>query len=166
MKINNKAFTLIELVIVITIMVILVTGTLGGIRSITVVNTKNASRKIDAALSKLRLENMTKVPKSYLYIYNINNALYMNTSDLSNITVGSDNIDESGIRLGNNIRLSYITFYGNRDDLENGEAIRLSFSRSSGAFLSDYEYLILSSSDNANMETIRCIKETGKHVIE
>lgn len=167
MKINNKAFTLIELIIVIAIMAILTTGVIIGIRSITSANTINAAERIDAAMSKLRLENMTKTTKSYLYIYNIDEVLYMNTSVSDNAAVGSGGIDAaSGTRLANNVSLSTKTFSGTQDNVEDGEAVIISFSRSSGAFRSDYEYLILTGIGNGKTSTIHCIKETGKHYVE
>ncbi len=167
MKLNKKAFTLIELIIVLAIMSILTTGIIVGIRSITSANVTDAAKRINSAMSKLRLENMTKTPKSYLYLYNIGGVLYMNVSEQSGVTVGNGGIDATfGIRLANNVNLSHISFTGIREDIGEGEKIEISFSRSSGAFLSDYESLILTGNGSGKTSTIRCIKETGKHFVE
>lgn len=167
MKLNKKAFTLIELIIVLAIMAILTTGGVVGIRSITSANITDAAKRIDSRMSQLRLENMTKTPKTYLYLYNIDDVLYMNTSDSNTATVENGGINATtGIRLGNNVKLSYIDPSDIQNDLEDGKEIKISFSRSSGAFLSDYKALILSGYGNGKTSTIRCVKETGKHVVE
>ena len=167
MKLNKKAFTLIELIIVLAIMAILTTGVVVGVRIIISANITDAAKRIDSAISKLRLENMTKTPKSYLYLYNIDDVLYMKTSESDSATVENGAIDAaSGIRLANNVKLSYIDLSNIQNNLENGKEIKISFSRSSGAFLSEIKSLILSSYGNGKTTTIRCVIETGKHVIE
>lgn len=146
----------------IAILAILSTGTFVTISRIGYANTMKAAKSIDSTMSKLRLETMTKEPKTYLYIYNKDEIIYMKAS---NEEVDTDaHLDiTTGKKVAQNTVLRYkVDFVV--DTLKNDENICISFKKSSGAFVENYEYIELV--NTSKTATIICIQETGGHWVE
>ena len=170
MKKNNKGVSLVELLVVIAILAILSTGAFVTINRIGYANTMKAAKSIDSTMSKLRLETMTKEPKTYLYIYNKDDIIYMKASNQEIDTAADLNI-ATGKKVAQNTVLSY-KLVSEEDPiiLEDDENICISFKKSSGAFdafeddLKYYEYIELK--NTSKTASIICIQETGGHWVE
>lgn len=157
---KNKGFSLVEMIITIAIISIVTTGSLVISRRIGYADTMKAAKTVDSAMDKLRLETMSKDKRQYMYLYKVDNSIYMKvSSDPDAISAGLDS--DSGKKLGSNISISVDDPSGTDRLIGDGENISISFTRSSGAFTSNYEYIKFIYSTNTSV--IHCIIETGRH---
>lgn len=160
---KNKGFSLIEIILTITILAIVSSGILVLSKRIAYADTIKAAKTVDSVMGKLRLETMSKDTKQYLYLYNIDGTIYIKVSDFADSASAGLNMS-SGKKIAGNMTV-YIKEIGELErTLSNGENIAISFVRSSGAFLSNMEYIKFTYSDSTSILT--CIKETGRHWAE
>lgn len=163
MRADNRGISLLEILVVISILGILASGGISIYRQLTFADTKKAARRIDAAMTEVRMETMSKDRKQYLYLYSLDGAVFMKKSTEANETVASLDV-ASGIKLSDRITLSYRIAPSDEADLVPGAALCLSFERSSGSFNSDVEYIKVCSAEHATM--ITCVPETGRHWVD
>jgi len=163
---KNKGFSLIEMIITIAILAIVTTGSLAISSRIKFADTMKAAKSVDYAMDKLRLETMSKDTKQYLYLYIIDNAIYMKvSSEAISSAAGLDS--NSGKKIANQMRVSYkITSVPvvPEETLTDTNYISISFERSTGAFYSNYEYIKFVYSNSTAI--LNCIQETGRHWVE
>jgi prepilin-type N-terminal cleavage/methylation domain-containing protein len=163
MKFNNKGFTLIELIVVMSVLVVLTTGGVTINNRLRYTDTLRAAKDIDMAMNKVRVETMSKGVKQYLYLYLVEDAIYMKISPKADATqAGLD--EDSGQRLLKHTNITYKISGISEQKLLHNQSIGISFERSSGAFDADYEYIKLNNAGNTSI--IHCIKETGRHWVE
>lgn len=163
MRKDHRGLSMIELIIVLAVLAILSTGTIGIYRSLGFANTKKAAVYIDNLLTRARLDTMSKKDRTYVYLYQIDGRLYSiqsNDGGLSMDPGGGLSVEE-GSPFSRNISLSYIDHSGATCKLEDDQWICISFRRDSGAFDSYYSRLIINSRNSST--EITCVKETGRH---
>lgn len=170
---NNKGVSLVEIIIVIAILSVLGVSTFGGIRYLRYGNAKRCAYEIDAALNKIRLENMSKAEKANLYIYQYGGHYYMRVSPSSPTTAL---LNGNGTELGNNqfvISYETSTHPGTSiavGDYTSGNYMTLCFDKSTGELSSNgtgfYERIVITDRDGTLLYTIRLIQASGKHFIE
>lgn len=110
---DNRGFTLIELIVVMLIIAILAVGSMAGYNLLNAGSAKHAAERIEAALSSVQMDNMTK-NQSYtmeikkdatgdyiLSIYYMSSGIRKNdqteTLDLKRGNVTFESIDTSGV---------------------------------------------------------------------
>lgn len=163
MKNNNKGVTLIEVIIVITILAILSAGTINILHHYSYSNTTKAANTISSIMSKLKMETMSKIQKNYLYLYEIGGSIYLKVSSESE-PMSAELNTATGTKVMKNGILIYKRYSGNEIELEEGTPICISYERCSGRFDGDYEYIKLT--NNSEATVIHCAKETGRHWID
>lgn len=162
MKKDNKGFSLIELILVITIMAIVVGGAFITMQSLNYANVSRTAKTVNASLAKVRIENMSKGDKQYLHIYVIDNNVYMDTCKVDSVTITED----EGKLIGKGMNVFYKMDNGTEGELVDAGSgsISVSFDRSSGALSVDYSSLEFKKA--GRKVTIKLVKETGKHWYE
>lgn len=172
---TNKGFSLIEIILVIAIMAIFAGGTIASMSYISNGNTKKCVKAIDNTLGQLRLNNMSKEKKSYLYLYQTGSRYYLMVSDNNLLTtMAGGGLDTGGSEIGGSgITISYRKKGEAADTaLTEGQFLLISFKRSSGAFESNpadpllpqyYERITVEGSSD---QVIHMVEETGKHYIQ
>ena len=76
MKSNNKGFSLIELIICITILALFSTLVVVGLGYMDLANSKKCVSKIDSGLMTLKSRNMADSKRTYLHIYRYTDGNY------------------------------------------------------------------------------------------
>lgn len=170
---NNKGVSLVEIIIVIAILSVLGVSTFGGIHYLRYGNAKRCTYEIDAALNKIRLENMSKAEKANLYIYQYGGHYYMRVSPSSPT---EELLNSNGTELGNNqfvISYETSTHPGTNvavGDYTSGNYMTLGFDKSTGELSSNgtgyYERIVITDRDGTLLYSIRLIQASGKHFIE
>ncbi len=132
--INNKGITLIELIIVVSILSIM-TGIVGlSISIVSSADTTNTAERIDQLLERVKSETMSKANSSYLVVYKDLSA--DNPGYYAGITTSPDTFVKNTDRDENigslRINIEYV-ISSSSTKIEN-QKIFLTFNRSSGAF--------------------------------
>lgn len=183
MKRNQKGFSLIEVVIVVTIVAILAGASASMIRYVTMANTKKTVQTVDNQMDKLQATSMTKAGKQYLYVYKRGGAYYMLVSDIkvNAVNPGEGVNDVLTASAGTQISNGQVTVYANSVDVNqklnsNGDYICVRYTKS-GAF-SDTDTMSNKSTETDNKVSslvfegkshtysIDLVQSTGVHVIK
>lgn len=159
---NEKGFTLIELIIVISILAIISSGIAYLVTTISYMDPFKAATMLNHTMEKVCIESMSKTEKSYLYIYNKDEAIYYKVSSNSDAERAGLDV-ESGTKLGKGINVYYTEIDGVETKLEDDGTICVYFTKSSGAFASDIEYIRCTA--RGKQATLFCVKETGRRMI-
>lgn len=177
---NNKGVSLIELIIAIAILAVLAGSTVGAVRYIQYGNTKRCAYKINAKIDEVRFQDMSKVNKPSLYIYQYQGDYYMKImgTEVANPAAA---LDGDGIKLANSqVRLYYRTskMVSTDADVLIQDAVapgipvylKLEFTKDTGAVKpiapSSYVNEILVRDDNGSLRyTITLVQITGKHFV-
>lgn len=162
MKSDNKGISLIEIILVVTMIAILSGGSIAIYNSLGFAKTAKAAKLIDDGMSKIRINTMSKTDREYIYLYNISGTVYMKISTEATPALANLNA-ATGTKFSKNISLKYKDSSG-QHSLATGTNICIYFKRVTGAFESDIEYIELISDNNSSI--ITCIKETGKHWVD
>lgn len=160
---GNKGISLVEVIIVIAIIAIASSVTISLVGQMGFARTQKAAKTINITLDKLRMETMSKGISYHLYLYLVEGDLYMNIQKESDtVSLTKDN----GEKLSADCKINYKRQGAEAKELEEGESsyIDISFSKSSGAFTSDYEWISISNTKHRSF--LQFVKETGKHWIE
>lgn len=175
---NQKGFSLVETIIVIALVAILAGSTIAMVGHIRYANTKKVAEEVDNALSRLRLDTISREweERQYLYIYQLpNDGYYMKLlKEEVAPTVGpTDNLNGNGTRLcGNNVK-----FYkeGETDPIDGQKVICVSYKKNGVFRLEEKEGdIVKTRGTNTGSITISgtgtytiCLDdETGRHYFE
>ncbi|WP_310601867.1 type II secretion system protein [Anaerosporobacter sp.] len=164
---SNKGFSLIEILMAISILALLVVATTFQIVTSKYVDAERCSRCIEQNMSQLRLNVMSSKTQSYLILYQIEDGSYYmavtETPDAvctsaDGIKIGSSKIGITGKTGSEAIDVSYT---GNK-------RIVITFHKSSGAFVAAggqvFQAIEVTNSDKKLC--IYLVKETGKHYVK
>ena len=163
-KTENSGITIIELIIVIAIVSILISGTIAVTQYISYGNAKKCATTINTALTQVQLENMGKRDVTYLYLYTIDNNYYMK---IWNHKI----IDKSELTNGRKIANGSVSIlYQTKESetknlLDENTVLKIAFDKRTGAFLNSnyYSKLII---EGRVTYAIHMVKKTGKHYID
>ena len=189
-KSRQSGFSLVELIIVISIVSILSGVTVAVVSRIQYGNSKKAAADLSSTLSKMRMDSMTKDNWKFMYLYQKSDGIYMcviedtlyktGLDDRSALDskLSTDSVNET--KLGND-RLKY-RVSGTNDtgviaekDLGMGEMIKINYNHETGAFNccndgddSDgkfYDTIKICNNSGSNQYELKMVELTGKHVI-
>ncbi|WP_066711988.1 prepilin-type N-terminal cleavage/methylation domain-containing protein [Clostridium sp. Marseille-P299] len=160
---KENGFTLIEIIIVISIIAILSSGILYLVSTFRYGDPFKSANLLNHTMEKVRIETMSKDEKQYLYIYNMNGITYFKISTNNDYSRAELN-EGTGTKLGRGIEITYKKTDELEKKLRDTEHISLFFMKSSGAFGSDFEYIKFIGSSKEVI--LYCVKETGRHYIE
>lgn len=166
MRKDYRGISLIEVLVVLAILAILSTGSIGIYQAMGCANTRKVAVYINDAMSKARIDTLSKKDRKFIYLYQIDGKLYSMVTIDGGLSLDPDGgLDNGeGTYLSSNINLSYKTDSEEIQQLEDNEMICISFLKGSGAFDSYYSEIILESRNNRS--TILSIKETGRHWVD
>lgn len=160
---DNSGISLLEILIVISILAIFASGGISLYRQLSHADCRRAAVRLHRVMEEIRQETLSKVPKPYLYIYQLDGTSYVKKSREGDMAAAK--LDAaSGSRLSDKIVLSYQLADAGEAVLEDGKVLRIGFHRSSGSFDQELELIRLRSGDYVS--EIICVPETGRHWLE
>ena len=169
---NNNGFSLVELMIVIVISALLVGGTAISIRILTYADVEKCAEETDSALSKLRIDAMSKGSLHYYLLIQkdaSDESYYMSVAT-SKVAITDLNGADTKISLRKKIGSSKITITYDKSDgtgmvtLGETNPLMISYISNSGAYESSYKQILMKS--DSKTITINMVTKTGKHYIE
>lgn len=160
---GNKGVSLAEMVIVIAIIVLASSVTISLVGQLGFAKTQKSAKTISITMEKLRMETMSKGISYKLYLYLTDGDLYMRIlKEGDTISLNKNN----GEKLSEDCQVTFKNEGMAEEVLEEGEGkyTTISFSKSSGAFISNHEWIAIKTIKHSSI--LRFVKETGKHWIE
>lgn len=172
---NNKGFSFIEMIVVVAIMAVLVSGIVVGIGSLAGWRVTDCASDIDSAMKNTKINAMSKF-SAYMKIYCDSDGNYF----LKESGKQAEKIASGGISI------KYKNHNGVITDITEGSPLILSYNRSSGAFMSvitsvaeDGTFTFLTGEEGSYLycsqiiitnerktKVITLVKDTGKHTLE
>lgn len=172
--IGNYGFSLIELMVVVTILFISIGVFTTSMSSVFAFHVKQCAKDIDGLLSKCKVGTMSKAGDVYLRIYQGPDGIYGEYFE-DDIAVTNEKIAKD------TVILSYISSNGDTSHTIGAEGLYISFDRTTGGLLTlgaaaglggatvadgaYYSTAITVVSGEKNI-TVRIVPTTGKHFIE
>ena len=151
MKSNNKGFSLIELIICITILALFSTLVVVGLGYMDLANSKKCVSKIDSGLMTLKSRNMADSKRTYLHIYRY--------TDASHFTP-----DGSGEQIANRkLTISY-----NGTEIGVNDCVHIGINKKDGSFDEEphHETMSTISVTGTSTQTLKLVTATGKYFKE
>ena len=140
-KMKNKGFSLIELIVVMAIVALAGTLAWTSINAVFGFEAKKTVQYIYGALEKTKVEQMTKAGDSYLFLYTNNDGVFL---DLYENGVKVLNEFEDGNKIGSSkVSVTYKLDGSEKPQTLDSEGIVLAFNRSDGSFKTAGEALEL-----------------------
>ncbi|MGB4659533.1 MAG: prepilin-type N-terminal cleavage/methylation domain-containing protein [Mobilitalea sp.] len=168
---NNKGYSLIELMVVISIASILILGSVSAVRILTFSNTVKITQTIDSQISKNRLLTMSKGNYRYIAIdWNSTKEEYEISMVSSSTVLNTTNWKSSGTIETNkklaskDVTISYQNGVSATPVMVKDVTLLISNNPSTGAFVSSVTQINIASSSKSS--TIYMVTKTGKHYIE
>lgn len=172
-KSKNAGFSLVELIVVVAVIAICAGGVGIGINYLTYANSKKAAIKIDTELTEVRLLDMSKSQKTYIYLAaDAGGDIYIRRSEDASIT-SYDGSNAWTKVLGSGRSLDYVVVTGGavetKKTLDSTKLLRFSFYRNSGVFqpydVDGYYKTLQVMNGTSTGSSIELIPETGKHYV-
>lgn len=160
---GQEGYTLVELIVVISIIAILSTVMVMTTSILRESNPRNAANLLCQRMDKVRLNTMSKDTKQYLYLYKIDQSIYTKISSEADHSLALLDKD-SGTKIAKDIVVTYQDTLYREIELNDSNYIRIFFTKSAGTFGSDVEYIQFS--NHNKLVRITCIIETGRYLIE
>lgn len=167
---NSKGFTLIELMVVISIAALLLMGSTSMIRILTLSNTNKIVEKIDSEISKNRMLTMSKGNYRYVVIsWNAANLEYdisivTSNTELSSSTWSTATIESSKKLASEDITISYHNKGSASAVMVRDNALLINNNPGTGAFMSNSTQINIIS--GIKTREIYLVTKTGYHYIE
>lgn len=167
MKLNNKGFSLVELIICVTILALFSTMAVMGLGYMNLANSKKCVSKIDSGLMTLKSRNMADSKRTYMHLYRYtDNNYYIAFSQADNYTEASSftPADDSGEMIANNkITISY-----NDTEIAAGDCIHIGINKKDGSFDEEPHHETTSTIKvtGSSTQTIKIVTATGKYFKE
>ena len=166
MKSNNKGFSLIELIICITILALFSTLVVVGLGYMDLVNSKKCVSKIDSGLMTLKSRNMADSKRTYLHIYRYTDGnYYLTYTEADNYTDASHfTPDGSGEQIANRkLTISY-----NGTEIGVNDCVHIGINKKDGSFDEEphHETMSTISVTGTSTQTLKLVTATGKYFKE
>ncbi len=165
-KSNNKGFSLIELIISVTILALFSTMIVFGIGYMNLANSQKCVSKIDSGLMTLKSRNMADSKRTYLHIYRYTDGNYYlayseadDYADASHFTP-----DGSGEQIANrNLTISY-----NGAEIGVNDCVHIGINKKDGSFDEEPHHETMSTITVAgtSTRTLKLVTATGKYFKE
>lgn len=125
MELNDKGFSLVELLVIIGMLAIISSGAFMGFNTIYNANVNNSASTINSTLSAVRMNNMSKIQVHYLHIYRVDGFNYYRVADKAKI-----DFDYKLHKLGSaDTNVSYIIDKSNSIRITDDNGISIGFER-------------------------------------
>ena len=167
MKLNNKGFSLVELIICVTILALFSTMAVVGLGYMDLANSKKCVSKIDSGLMTLKSRNMADSKRTYLHLYRYSDGnYYIAFSEADNYTEASKFTpkDDSGEQIANRkLTISY-----NNTEIAVGECVHIGINKKDGSFDEEphHETMSTITVTGSSTQTIKIVTATGKYFKE
>lgn len=168
---NKKGFTLIELMVVITIASILLLGSTSIIRILNLSNINKITQKIDSELSKNKMLTMSKGNYRYIVIHwDSTNKEYSMSIVTSDVVLDTSNWRSSGTIITTKklaselVTLSYKKDGSSTPIMIQNSALLINHNPGTGAFTSNCTQINVES--GGGTKVIYLVTKTGNHYIE
>lgn len=163
----REGFSLMELMIVITLMSILVGTVALSVGLLRSADTKGAAYDVNGRLTDLKSKTRGGKDQPYLYLYRLNQKYYL---DFSNTKPDDYSPTTSAREIGDKgLKISYGSVKKALEDAPNG-FVCLAFQKKDGAFLvsgkCECPEVIYVEADGAPTYAVYMVKDTGHHYIE
>ena len=181
MKLNDKGFSLVELIISVAILALFSTAVIVGLGYMDLANSQKCTSKIETGLMTLKSRNMADSKRTYLYIYcgELDNNYYMAYSDNGdflkkdlngNVTTEVKTVSDLGLdeisseQIANQkIKISY-----NGKELTHGKVIPIGIKKKDGSLeiIPQDSPTCTIAVEGSSSQTIKLVKATGKYFRE
>jgi prepilin-type N-terminal cleavage/methylation domain-containing protein len=160
---NNKGFTLLELIVAVAILAVAGGMTANIIQNRNYSDVTRSANQISATLDRVRTDTISKSDRTFIYLYGLNGSCFIQTSK------GAFNPSRGGKRIGNSrVRVTY-RIGGSVTDipLEDGDHIEITYKRGTGAFYraDGNFYSQIRFTNNLNSTAINLVEGTGRHYL-
>jgi len=167
-KSNNKGFSLIELIICITILALFSTLVVVGLGYMDLANSKKCVSKIDSGLMTLKSRNMADSKRTYLHIYRYTDGnYYLTYTEADNYTEASHfTPDGSGEQIAN--RKLTISYNGTEIGANKNDCVHIGINKKDGSFDEEphHETMSTISVTGTSTQTLKLVTATGKYFKE
>ncbi len=163
MKLNNKGFSLIELIICIAILALFSTAIVLGLGYMDMANSQKCVSKIESGLMTLKSHNMSDSKRTYLHLYCYKDGNYYlafseaeSYAEASKFTPG----DDTGEMIANRkIKISY-----NKAEIGSGDCIHIGINKKDGSFDEEPHHETVSEIvvTSSSKRTLKLVTATGK----
>ena len=167
-KVNNKGYSLIEIIIVVAIVAIVSSAGTASLNLIHNSKVSTAARTVNSYCKSVRLNNMTKKELKYIHVFKKNNSnyVYVDSNKSANLTKTEKEIGNT------NLAIYYGSTSGSKSAITNDNVITITFDRSgqcqllnkSGSIISTVD--LLSFTNGKRSSDIIISKLTGKVTME
>ena len=161
MKINNKGFSLVELLIVIGIIAIVCSATFFGFGYLSMADCNKCANRINSGLSTVKSKTMAEVDQVNMFVYRYDDDYYIKYDKADTITKDSD-----AEKIGNGqIAITIHSASGATTVLQNGsDPVKVSISRKDGSYKEGPQLFEVSAGDLK--KSVYLVTDTGKHFVE
>lgn len=152
---DDKGFSLVELIIVIAVASILVGGTFYGVNYIESANAKKCANSINSGISYAKSQTMSKAKPIHMFLYGYSGGYYIKYSEDDTIALDTD---------AKEITANRVTIvFDDGTILGDGVIKKISFNRKDGSVAEGPKTISL---DGSGSYAITLVHSTGKHFIE
>jgi prepilin-type N-terminal cleavage/methylation domain-containing protein len=159
---NKKGFSLVELLVVMAILALLVSGSTAGWNYISYANTSKCAKEINTTIKKVRLQAMSRTNKPYIFLYEKDEAYYLLVT-----TDAVFPLNPAGSKVANGKVDIYTDDGSGETKISSANPMKFSFLKSTGGFQFDasttYKKIIVK---GASTYEIELYETTGKTKLE
>ena len=168
LKDDHRGFSLIEMVVVLGVIAIIASISLGVLKNARVANSEKTVKIMSSSISRLQANAMGKADKPYLYIYKSGDQFYLQTSTVKLDAFDGSILNSSGMALGNGIQV-----YTSDDNITYTKVVGATFVKiafkKDGSFDStetSAKYIGIRNGKESILHIIKLIIETGRHTLD
>ncbi|MDR1700601.1 MAG: prepilin-type N-terminal cleavage/methylation domain-containing protein [Lachnoclostridium sp.] len=155
---KHKGFSLIECILVIAVMAIVVSVSVGGLIYLDSANANKCASAIDSAIATAKSETLSKAEPGNLYLYEYDGRCYVKFSKAADFVrdANAERVDAGRVEISYDDGTGVKALAGN-------DPLMIAFSRKDGSFTSGPQTIYVNGSDTYE---IRFIRNTGKHIMK